>query len=194
MPRRFGYTARFFVAANDICADISFDSDNPITPSILDSITRAIKFDPSHVPDFFDKFRYATVLYDHGKFSDAAPIYESALPLVSTVDDATKWRRIVTDQASMSYGMAGDLKRSRAINEAAIAQDPSYPLYYYNLACADAEAGDAIAARKHLQQAFDRRSNTLKGETLPDPTKDDSIQKLKNDKDFWSFVQSLAPN
>jgi hypothetical protein len=50
--------------------------------------------------------------------------------VVSTVDDATKWHRIVTDQASMSYGMAGDLKRSRAINEAAIGQDPSYPLYY----------------------------------------------------------------
>jgi hypothetical protein len=88
--------------------------------------------------------------------------------------------------------MAGDLKRSRAINEAAIGQDPSYPLYYYNLACADAESGDSTAARKHLQQAFDRRGNTLKGETLPDPTKDDSILKLKNDKDFWNFVQSLA--
>ncbi len=194
MPRRFGYTARFFVAANDVCADISFDSDNPITPSIIDSIAGAIKFDPNHVPDFFDKFQYATVLYEHRKFADAAPIFESALPLVSTVDNAIKWRRLATDQASMSYGMAGDLKRSRAINEAAIGQDPNYPLYYYNLACADAEAGDATAARKHLQQAYDRRNNTLKGETLPDPTKDDSILKLKNDKDFWNFVQSLAPN
>jgi len=91
----------------------------------------------------------------------------------------------------MSYGMAGDLKRSRAINESAIQQDPTYPLYYYNLACADAEAGDVTAARTHLQQANDRRNNVLNGETFPDPSKDSSILKLKKDKDFWQFVQSL---
>jgi hypothetical protein len=190
-PRRVGYTARFFVAANDVCADISFDGANPITPAFLDEVSRAIRFDPKHAPNFFDKFRYATVLYDHGSFAAAAPIFEGALSQVSTVDDATKWRRVVTDQASMSYGMAGDLKRSRAINESAIQQDPTHPLYYYNLACADAEAGDATAARTHLQQANDRRNNVLNGETLPDPSKDSSILKLRNDKDFWQFVQSL---
>jgi len=191
-PRRFGYTARLFVAANDVCADISFDSDNPIAPGIVDALVAAIKFDANRMPDFFDKFRYATVLFEHRQVAAAAPVYESALALVSTSDDATKWRRVVTDQASMSYGMAGNLNRSREINEAAIKQDPTYPLYYYNLACADAESGDASAARRHLQQAFDRRANTLKGETLPDPATDDSILKLKGDKDFWSFVQSLA--
>lgn len=191
LPRRFGYTARLFVAANDVCADISFDSDNPIGPDVLDRIIAAIKFDANRMPDFFARFRYASVLFDHRQAAAAAPVYESAIALVSTVDDATKWRRVATDQASMSYGMAGDLKRSREINEAAIKQDPTYPLYYYNLACADAESGDASAARKHLQQAFDRRANTLKGETLPDPATDDSILKLKNDKDFWDFVQSI---
>jgi tetratricopeptide (TPR) repeat protein len=191
MPRRFGYTARFFVAANDVCADISFDGESSIAPSVIDSISNAIAFDENHSPDFFDKFRYATVLYEHGNYADAAPIFESALSKVSTVEDATKWRRIATDLASMSYGIAGDLKRSRAINERAIEQDPNYPLYYYNIACADAEAGDATAARKHLQQAYDRRNNMLKDETLPDPTQDDSILKLKSDKDFWNFVLSL---
>jgi tetratricopeptide (TPR) repeat protein len=194
MPRRFGYTARLFVAANDVCADISFDSDSPIAPAVLDSIVAAIKFDANRAPDFFDKFRYATALFDHRQVAAAAGIYESDLSLVSTVDDATKWRRVVTDQASMSYGMAGDLKRSRALNEVAIKQDPTYPLYYYNLACADAESGDVSAARQHLQQAFDRRANIIEGETFPDPTKDDSILKLKNDQEFWSFVQSLMKN
>jgi len=192
MPRRFGYTARFFVAANDVCADISFDSENPIGSGVVDAVIAAIKFDANHTPGFFDTFRYATVLFDHRQVAAAAPVYESALALVSTVDDATKWRRVATDQASMSYGMAGDLDRSRALNEAAIKQDPTYPLYYYNLACADAESGDATEARRHLQQAFERRANTLKGEALPNPSTDDSFLKLKGDKDFWSFVQSLG--
>ena len=91
----------------------------------------------------------------------------------------------------MSYGMSGDLKRSREVNEAAILKDPTYPLYYYNLACADAEAGNATAARGHLHQASDRRANTLKGEPFPDPSTDDSILKLKDNKAFWAFVQSL---
>ena len=29
---------------------------------------------------------------------------------------------------------------------------------------------------------------------MPDPTQDDSIQKLKKNKEFWTFVQTLAKN
>jgi hypothetical protein len=35
----------------------------------------------------------------------------------------------------MSYGMDGDLAKSRPYFARAIAVDPDYPLYYYNLAC-----------------------------------------------------------
>ncbi|HEX6770506.1 MAG TPA: hypothetical protein VF126_00675 [Acidobacteriaceae bacterium] len=43
----------------------------------------------------------------------------------------------------------------------------------------------------HLQQAFDRKANVIPGESLPDPTQDDSIQKLRGDKAFWAFVEDL---
>jgi hypothetical protein len=33
--------------------------------------------------------------------------------------------------------------------------------------------------------------NTLPGETMPDPTSDDSILKLKSNQEFWSFVETL---
>jgi tetratricopeptide (TPR) repeat protein len=190
-PAPFRYIRRAFVAANDLCADIQFSYSQTMFGALSDPLLATLTFDPNHQPDFFEKFRFATILYDHHAYAAAAPVYESALDLVTGVQDATTWRRVTADQASMAYGMSGDLKHSRAINETAIAKDPDYPLYYYNLACADAEAGDAIAARTHLQQAFDRRANTIKGETLPEPSKDDSILKLKNDKAFWAFVQSL---
>jgi hypothetical protein len=93
----------------------------------------------------------------------------------------------------MALGMSGDLKQSRAVNEAAVAKDPGYPLYYFNLACADAEEGNATAARTHLQQAYDRKANTLPGEKLPVPTEDDSILKLKSNTDFWNFAKTLHP-
>jgi tetratricopeptide (TPR) repeat protein len=70
----------------------------------------------------------------------------------------------------MSSGMSGDIVDSRAVAEKAIAADPDYPINYYNLAVADAEQGYAADAKKHLQQAFERRANLLKGESMPDPT------------------------
>jgi len=42
-----------------------------------------------------------------------------------------------------------------------------------------------------LQQAFARRAHLLQGESMPDPSKDDSILKLKKDKSFWDFVEKL---
>jgi tetratricopeptide (TPR) repeat protein len=189
-PNAF-FISRAFVASGDLCADIKITGAND--PSVQDaqSILKNLTFDPNRPPDFIAKFRFATVLYDHHAYAAAAPIYESALTLVDSVPESTKWRRVTTDQASMAYGIAGDLKHSRALNEAAILKDPDYPLYYYNLACADAEAGDATAARTHLQQAYSRRANTLPGERLPDASKDDSVLKLKGNKEFWAFVQSL---
>jgi hypothetical protein len=193
-PPAYRYVRRFFVAKDDLCLDASISAQNALMATPSNVLYETLTFDPSAPPDFFAKFRYAQVVFDHQNPAGAAPIFASALAMVDSLDDPIKWRRIATDQASISYGMSGDLKRSREINIAAIAKDPDYPLYYYNLACADAESGDASATRTHLQQAFDRRSNTLPGEHLPDPSKDDSILKLKSNKGFWAFVQSLPKN
>ena len=185
---------RFFVSQGDLCADIAITSANAITTQTTTTMQKTLTFDPNRAPDFLAKFRYAQVLYDHKQFAAAGPIFESALTQVANLDDPTKWRRVTTDQASMAYGISGNLAKSRAINEAAILKDPDYPRYYYNLACADAESGDATAARTHLQQALDRRANTLPGEHLPDPATDDSILKLKSNAAFWAFVQTLSKN
>jgi hypothetical protein len=34
--------------------------------------------------------------------------------------------------------ISGDFKKARLIFEEGVAEDPIYPMYYYNLACADA--------------------------------------------------------
>jgi hypothetical protein len=151
-----------------------------------------LKFDPMAKPTFKDAFGYATAEYMKHQYAGAAVAYRSALAMVNESDEPVKFRRVVTDQLSMSLGISGDLKGSREVNESAITKDPEYPLYYYNLACTDAEAGDPRAAHTHLQQAFDRRTNMLKGEPFPDPAEDDSLQKLRNNEAFWSFVQQIS--
>jgi len=68
-------------------------------------------------------------------------------------------KRVLVDQAGMAYGMSGEVGKARATFEKAVAEDPDYPLYYYNLACADAEENKLADARLHLQQAFARKAD-----------------------------------
>ena len=149
--------------------------------------------DLSYTPTAIDYFKLASVLFKNAP-ELAAPYYKSSLDAMPKDASFNTPRRVTTDQLVMSLGMSGDIKNSRAVAEMAIAADPDYPINYYNLACADAEQGNAAQAKTHLQEGFDRRANVLKGELMPDPTKDDSILKLKKNKEFWEFVQTLKKN
>ena len=123
-----------------------------------------------------------------------APFFDAALktmPAGTSDPEVVKARRVATDQIVIALGMSGKVQQARAYAERAIKSDPEYPLNYYNLACADAEEGKVSEAKIHLQQAFDRKANVIAGETMPDPSKDDSILKLKNNKEFWEFVEGL---
>jgi len=186
-----------FLGNAHTCAEIHL-SKTDYTPADLPLFNAALdkfSFDADYQPTAKDYAILASLFYhDAQNYPAAAVYYQRALdtlPLSQPPNPSV--HRFLTDQLSMSYGIAGDLKRSRAVNEQAIKDDPDYPLYYYNLACADAEQGKAADARTHLQQAFDRKANTLPGEHLPDPATDDSIIKLKKNKDFWAFVQTLSP-
>jgi hypothetical protein len=184
----------FAVAASPTaCANVHI-SKTPYTPadeSALTSLLDTFRFEPDYVATSQDYYNLATTFYEVFKsYASAAAYYQRTLDTLPS-QVSLNGRRVIVDQLSMSYGISGNLKQSRAVNENAIKLDPDYPLYYYNLACADAEEGKAKDAQLHLQQAFDRKANTIPGEHLPDPTQDDSIQKLKKNKQFWAFLQTL---
>jgi tetratricopeptide (TPR) repeat protein len=185
---------RAFVAAANLCGDVLLSVSRPGATLPLDKIKATLatlRFDPAAQPTFRDAFAYATVAFDNKDLQGAVHAYRDALSMVDSSDDPLKWRRICTDQLSVAYGMAGALADSIAINIAAIKRDPTYPLYYYNLACAEAEGSNPTDAKLHLQQAFERRANLLPGEAMPDPASDDSFATLMQDPDFATFVQTL---
>jgi tetratricopeptide (TPR) repeat protein len=91
----------------------------------------------------------------------------------------------------MSYGISGQYAKARAIFDAGVSADPEYPMYYYNLACADAGENKLPEAEAHLKQAFAHKAGVNPGENLPDPTKDDSFLPFKSNKTFWAALERL---
>lgn len=187
------YSVRAFTAASDICGDFQFYTQSPISTGDprVKNVLDTFKLDPSYVPQFRDVFLYAQVLYKAEQYRAAAPIFEQALTLLGDTKEDQTWRRVTTDQAGMSYGISGDINKARDLFNAAIAKDPDYPMYYYNLACADAEEHKLADARLHLQEAFARKANVIAGESMPDPTIDDSFTPYQNNKNFWAFLKTL---
>jgi tetratricopeptide (TPR) repeat protein len=200
-PKDARMALRAFVGSGDLCGDLLFNAADVrpgdegayrLTMETAKQTLLSLIFDPSARPTFQDAFAYASVEYRKQQYAGAAAAYRAALAMVDQSDDPVKFRRVVTDNLSIALGISGDVTGSRDLNEAAIAKDPEYPLYYYDLACADAESGDPEAARIHLRQAFDRRTHMLEGESFPDPTGDDSLQKLRKDPSFWELAQQVS--
>jgi tetratricopeptide (TPR) repeat protein len=184
----FGVAASATACAEIHISKVSYKpADEPLLRAQLESFT----FEPDYLPSAQDYFNLGGIFYSVTKsYESAAFYYQRALDTLPA-STPVNIKRVLVDQLAMSYGISGQVKQSRSVIESAIKTDPDYPLYYYNLACADAEQGKTADAKLHLQQAFDRKANTLPGEHLPDPATDDSILKLKKYKDFWSFVQTL---
>jgi hypothetical protein len=192
------YRVRGFVATDDICGDLEFYSTKPISEEDADLKKTFVgyRLDPNYVPQFGDVSMYAQVLYLHQEYRAAAPMFEKALIMVppngAPFKSETIARRVTRDQAGMSYGISGDFVKARTIFEKGIADDPNYPLNYYNLACTDAAEKKLSDARAHLKQAFDRKANMNPGESMPIPTEDDSFLPYKDNREFWSFLQGLT--
>jgi hypothetical protein len=191
------YQHNIFGFAGDAttCAEIhvSTATETPAGESAMKAVVTAFHPNLTYKATAIDYFRIGSVLFKNAPAS-AAPYYRSSLAALPMESANLTARRVTTDQLVMSLGMSGDMTESRSVAEKAIASDPEYPVNYYNLACIDAEQGNAKDAKEHLKQAFDRRANVLQGESMPDPTKDDSILKLKGNREFWAFVESLPRN
>jgi hypothetical protein len=191
-PGHFLHNMFGFAGSDKTCVEIHISTtrETPDPDEAMKAVLADFHFDLGYKPEALDYFRMASYLFNKTP-ALAALYYKSSLNVMPREESFTTPRRVATDQLVMALGVSGDLKSSRAVAETAIKADPDYPINYYNLACADAEQGDAAQAKAHLQQAFDRRANLLKGSSMPDPTKDDSILKLKNNKEFWDWVQTL---
>ena len=136
---------------------------------------------------------FGHVLFRQEKYAEAVVPYEKAKAMNRTAHKLTdQERHILTDQLVMAYGISGQLKKAHTLLDEAIQQDPEYPFNYFNLACAYAEEGNKEKMLANIALAFQHKDHVLKGEQLPDPREDSSLQKYARDSDFINLMKKLG--
>ncbi len=125
-------------------------------------------------------------------YKNAIVFYEKAFRADSVAPRLDKAsRRVLTDNLGMSYGITGNPLKARSFFESALRSDSTYPMYYYNIACAYGELNNRDQAMKYLQLAFRYKWDMIPGETIPDPSLDASFQKYMSDEVFLKCLESL---
>lgn len=96
---------------------------------------------------------------------------------------------VLVDNLAISYGITGDIEKSMAVLEYGIKQEPTYPMFYYNMACGFGEKDDEAGAIKNLRLAYKYKGNMIEGEHFPDAANDSSFERLMKRE---SFRKALA--
>lgn len=141
----------------------------------------------------FEYWYEGSGIYRAGNLKGSIKPYLQALELEKRDRqlDQTFWR-VLVDNLGMAYGITGNVAKAREVFEYGLSQDPTYPLFHYNLACAHAEMKDKKTALKYLRQAFALKHNVIPTERMPDPRTDDSFKRFMRDKEFREEMDSLA--
>jgi tetratricopeptide (TPR) repeat protein len=145
-------------------------------------------------PDYLDAQQaLADLYYLEHRFDAAATEYQKARAL----DDSQKKlarddRNLMLDQLGLSQAQGRHYEEAIATYKSAVAEDPEYALFEYNLACSYAEKGDLDSAIPHLKKSWELRDHLPRGVQFPDPRKDDSFKRFWDDQRFKDAVTDIV--
>jgi hypothetical protein len=139
-----------------------------------------------------DYFRDGSRYYVANDFKNAIGPYQRALDLEKQHSElSSNYWRVLVDNLGMAYGVTNDLNHAEETFNYGISKDPSYPMFYYNLACVSAQRNDMNKTMGFLRKAFALKANAIPGEGMPDPRQDDSFQRFMSTESFRKFADSL---
>ena len=125
-------------------------------------------------------------------FAAAIAPYQKALDAEKQSRKLTaNYWRVLVDNLGMAYGITGDLDHAEQTFNYGLTQDPTYPMFYYNLACVAAGRNNMDTTMDFLRKAFSFKANMIPNESMPDPRKDDSFKTFMADKRFREFLDTL---
>lgn len=115
-----------------------------------------------------DYFREGSRYFIQQNYPASITPYQKALEVEKKSRTLTKtdWR-ILVDNLGMAYGITGELNRAEETFKYGVSQDPTYPMFYYNLACVAAGRNDMDKTLEFLRKAFSYRANVIPSESMP---------------------------
>jgi tetratricopeptide (TPR) repeat protein len=194
-------TVHAYLGTRDLCAEVHLSKVQwvPDDQKLFDEVLTSLRLLPDQSPvDSGSQSRKTQFIAEASKFylqhdyAAAAERYQKALDLEKQNRTLSKtFFRVLVDNLGMSYGITGKLPQSMEVFEYGITQDPEYPLFYYNLACAYGEMGKMDESLDQLRLAYKYKANIISGESFPDPLTDDSFRKFVKDRKFLDAVREM---
>ena len=159
---------------------------------LFNRILTSVKFNESYNPTALDLLEFGNRSLFRKDFQGAISYYGKALNLDKHRKSlGRKGWILLVDQLGMSYGLSGDFIRAQETYEWAISQEPEYPMFFYNLACAYAEMDKMEDALHNLRLAYKYKGKVLAGQEFPNPRSDSSFKKYLNNKIFMAELQKM---
>lgn len=153
-------------------------------------LREAIKEDPESIDAHT---MLATLLEGTQRYSQAAQEYGRVVDIDAQQHKLSDTdRRRAIDGQAVSYAESGDLARAKTLYLNALAKDPDYSMYNYNLACVYAEMHDLDSAIPYLKKSWDNRDTLPSDIKYPDPRQDSSFKAYLDDPRFQDAVRNMV--
>jgi tetratricopeptide (TPR) repeat protein len=185
----FAYLARDHYWAYIHLSKIRFVSGEE---GLFNQILASIRFNESYRPTALDLLEYGNLSLFRKEYPGAISYYRKALDLDK--HRMTLGRQgwiLLVDQLGMAYELSGDFVKAQETYEWAISQEPEYPMFFYNLACAYAEMGKMDQALRNLRLAYKYKTQILADQKFPNPMSDSSFKKYLDNKIFMAELQKM---
>jgi tetratricopeptide (TPR) repeat protein len=188
----FGYATSGDMGLDFHISKISYSAADD---SFFNSLINGLHLMQDYKPDSATEFGYGSIFYLRRDWTRASAHYERSLQLEKQKRalDPKHWN-VLVDNLGMAYGMSGEMSKAKATFEYGTQENPTYPMFRYNLACTDSELGDLDDALEQLKLAFQYKSYSNPGDGIPDPAKDDSFKRYLSDPRFAKLAKELCPS
>lgn len=134
---------------------------------------------------------YGSIFFQQENYVMAAAFYQRAWTAwqAKKVTDLSRdeWR-ILVDQLAVSYSLMGNQQEAKTVLGDGLKEDPAYPMFHYNMACAYAAEGNLADTLIHLEEAFKNRGNMIKGEKFPDLANNNAFRKYLTTTEFQDLM------
>ena len=165
----------------------------PADESFFKDFFASIKVLSDFNPSSIENFQYGNHYYLNNNYEKAIVYYKRALEQekIKSVLKKTSWL-VLVDNLALAYGLSCDLKMAQKTIQYCLSKEPTYPMFYYTLACTYAKLNDLENSLLNLEKAVQYKPNMISGEKWPEPAKDYSFRRFRKNERFIEAAKKFS--